>query len=83
MKNLSDYSEQELLEELTKRKKNKRPVPLFHPDWETLIEKCEENIKSVDDYGRKIKDADHCIFECAMEAIYGPDIWDWYNRNLK
>jgi hypothetical protein len=27
-----------------------------------------------------MKDGEHWIFEAAMEALYGPEIWKWINE---
>lgn len=69
---LKDFSDEELLAELDRRKK-----PKFNPKQ---ISECNftklysETIESIE-FGYDIKR----IWETAVETIYGPDIWEKLN----
>lgn len=56
------------------------PTKLSSPNLhklEKLIEEGLTNLETNDGYPGK--DFDHYVFEAAMEAFYGPDIWSWWN----
>jgi hypothetical protein len=55
------------------------PTPLPEPNMALLIESIRHEVEYVEEHGHHHKDGDHHIFEEAMEAVYGPDIWEWYN----
>jgi len=59
----------------------KKPIPLEEFDLQKVKEKCIEFIDFYDDDKEyhEGSDHDHYIFEATMEAIYGPDVWDWIN----
>lgn len=73
---LKDFSDEELLAELDRRKK-----PKFNPKQ---ISECNftklysETIESIE-FGYDSYDFDHQLWEIAVEAIYGPDIWEKLN----
>mgnify|MGYP001218571265 CR=1 FL=1 len=48
-------------------------------DFKPLIKICEEYIKCLKE-GEYFKDADHYIFETALECIFGENIWKWINN---
>ena len=58
------------------------PVPLAEPDFSKLAEYVKSGVNEVatkEGWGHK--DFSHYIFEHAMEAVYGPGIWKWWNEN--
>jgi len=56
------------------------PKQLENPDFKKLKESCLEYIQEIANSGYiKDDDLDHYIFEDALEAIYGKDIWDFIN----
>jgi hypothetical protein len=67
---LKDYSEEQLLEELNKRKKVKSDAPsLVAPelrDYSNLEETCKSYVEE----GGLNEDTQHYIFEEAMMALY-------------
>ncbi len=69
MKLLTDYSVQELEAELDRRQ---LPQPLSQPDTRELKALVIRHVA-----GERIKDCNHYIYEAAVEAIYGRDIWDF------
>lgn len=49
----------------------------------SLVELCKETLADVEEDGRCDDDADHYIFEAAMEFVFGSDIWSRYNAALR
>jgi len=84
MNDLRCYDTEQLEAELERRSKFKDsvPEPLLGRDrsWTDVYNLCVKNVQSVAEDGRELKDIDHYVFEAAMQAVYGPDIWKWYNR---
>jgi hypothetical protein len=79
---LSKYSDDELRKELERREKVRSvPAPKPKPDFTNLILEAEEGIRSIVKEGHPGKDFEHYIFETAMQCIFGPDVWDWWNEN--
>lgn len=87
MKNIEQYSETELKNELEKRKIEKakaqaeRPKVKDNPDLTDLIQVCQEYVegcinKDLDE------DQEHWIFEEAMKAVFGPKIFEFTNKHL-
>lgn len=81
---LTDFSEEELLEALNKvrERKNQRPKvrdkSLIISDLDRLIVYTERHI----DEKLKLEDRDdteHYIYENVMEIIYGTNFWNWWN----
>jgi len=59
------------------------PVEFTNPDFSKLedyVLDAHKNAHQAD--WREPKDFEHYVYECAMEAIYGPDYWDWLNRKM-
>jgi len=57
-----------------------KPTQLKEPDFEELKKQCQAYIDYVasDDY-HEDNDRDHYIFEEAMEAVFGKDVWKFIN----
>ena len=83
-KNISDFSENELKEELERREKEKKisqtPKPVANVDWSHLHNLLIEEVENRAD-GNHTKDFEHWVFETALEAVFGKSIWDWWNKN--
>jgi len=83
MSNLSKYTIDELEAELERRELlGDMPKLLANPDFSNLQRVCSEYLESiardeVDD------DHDHWIYEAAMEACFGRNIWGFINGVLK
>jgi len=75
---LNDISTEELEEEVEKRKRDAIPKPLSVIGLTALTRICNEYINGLAG-GYQIKDGEHYIFETAIEAVYGKDVWDWVN----
>jgi Holliday junction resolvase RusA-like endonuclease len=81
-KNIVDFSDEDLIHELERRKKarNAPPTPVPNPDFsnlvKTIVDCLEESIR--DQY--EVKDFEQYVYEEAMKAVYGPDFFEWRNK---
>lgn len=82
---LSRATIEELQVEIARRQKAaEKPKPLDKPDFSALVGWCEEYVKGLDgESGNDIDEQEHFIFEAAMVAVYGSDVWKWINARLK
>jgi len=82
--NLKKYTLQELLNEVKKRKtaeKSPKLIPNEKRDYSKL-ENCCENY--LDEVGNSwVDELEHYIFEEAVIALYGNDIFDYINSKLE
>jgi transcription initiation factor IIE alpha subunit len=53
------------------------PKPLPNPDFSKVISQCQEYIKDLEEDGTEDDDSCHYIFESAMTAVFGSDVWKW------
>lgn len=63
-----------------------RPKPLNSPDFNSLIELCEQYLDHKQDpENNHSKDPEHYIFEEAIKCVYGNNkdsgVWDFINLN--
>ncbi len=79
---IKDYSDKELENEL-KHRHIKRPELLKEPNLDDLVVVVESFVNDLDNTGSVKEDADHYVFEAAMEALYGPDIFEWWGARLE
>jgi hypothetical protein len=81
---VDNLSDQELRTELKRRQQeaqlNRIPKPLAEPDWTDLKKVCEEYIAALAKDYYPDEDFGHYIYEAALEAIYGPDVWGFINH---
>lgn len=57
------------------------PTPLPNPDFSKLIELAQQHAAEAPDATEEeIAGWDEVIYDAAMEAIYGPDFFDWLNE---
>ena len=84
---IKDFSPEELQDELNRRdekeKISNKPQLIENPDLTGLKNTIGEYIDSIFD-GTYHEDSDirHWIFEAAVTAIYGKDVFDWINKNI-
>lgn len=82
--NLSKVSIEKLQAEIDSRKTPKQPKPKPLPyeerNYATLNELCEEYVNQVDAIGCVEDGMNGYIFESAIEAVFGRDVWDWINK---
>jgi hypothetical protein len=60
-----------------------KPIQVDSPDFTDLIRSAQEYVEyiSSEDYHEDgLSDYENQIFESAMEAVFGPKIWDWINN---
>ena len=79
MKNLEQFSTDELEEELRRREEEEKPKQIAAPDLTKLRKICQEYIDSLARDKYVDGDLDHYIFEAAMETVFGKNVWDWIN----
>ncbi len=86
MTNLSEFTDMQLRLELEKREKaiKEPPKMIKNPDFTDIIVQAAAIVQLIVD-GHYHEDYDHpnYIYEAVMEAVYGEDIWTWYNNNVK
>jgi predicted membrane GTPase involved in stress response len=80
---LSDYSDEELQEELEKRQKLKDILqPLDNIDYSSVYASAVEYMAELSESGREPKDCQQHMYEDVMEAVYGKKVWDYINKIL-
>ena len=83
---LSHYSDDTLQKELNRRKENQdlndKPVANEEIPTEEIKTLCLKHIDEIEN-GEIDRGTEHYIYEAAMEAVFGKDVWQWVNRNLK
>lgn len=84
--NLNDFSDEQLQAELERRKNDEgelqKPVQLDVPDFAPLRKICLKYIDALA-VNETDDDLEYYIFECAMECIYGKDVWKWINAKIE
>lgn len=71
-----------MLEAELQRRKDaalQRPEPVPTPDWSVVHQAIVGAVLELDEEGFVDEDLDHAVFEAALEAVYGPDVWHWWN----
>ena len=71
-----------LEEELERRSKADPPKQVSDPDLTDLRKVCKHYIQSIAEQKGYDEDMEHYVFEAAVLAIYGPDIWEWINKRV-
>lgn len=56
------------------------PKPLAKPDFTELTRLIQEGVERSADEQYADADFDHEVYEAAIEAVYGPDFWNWWNQ---
>lgn len=52
-------------------------------DLSKVKEVCEEAMERLELSGDEPKDIENYVYEAIMEALYGPDVWEWINDKLE
>lgn len=82
VRDIRDFSIKELEAELKRQREMAVPRPIQGaPITEDLIVVCKNYIELVHKR-QPVHEAEHFIFEAAMEAVFGTDVWKWINSNL-
>jgi hypothetical protein len=83
MDNLGVYDTKQLEDELARRKREAeegaKPKPIESPDWTGVQATCESYVEALFRRGYVDSDDKQWIFEAAMEAVFGKDVWPWVN----
>jgi hypothetical protein len=66
--------------------KGTRPKPIAEPNFQSIIDLCEQYLDSKQDpKNYRMKDGEHYIFEEAIKCVYGNNkesgIWDFINSH--
>lgn len=81
---LEKYTSKQLAEELASRAKaGKIPEPIANPDFSALTTMVVDGVLAVVTNRPEAEDMEHWVWEAAMEAVYGKDVWTWYNKLAK
>ena len=87
MNELEAFDTERIEAELERRKREKelrdKPQQLPNPDWSTVQAWCQEYIDDLYQHGYVHSDSDHYIFEAAMAAVFGNDVWKWINARMR
>jgi len=81
MTNLSEITTKDLEEEL-KRRREEKPKMKEDIDFEPLKKECQDYIDNIQEYSGREMDVEHTIFEIALEAIFGNEVFDFVNLIL-
>ena len=59
-----------------------KPKQQGNPNFQELIDECQEYLDYLtsEEY-HEDNDREHFIFESAMEAVFGRDVWEYINAN--
>ena len=80
---LCHFTTEELKHELKRREEEAKPKPLKDIDFKPLINICEDFIKYLNSGETNGNGDEHYIYNCALECIYGKDVWVWIDGKLK
>lgn len=84
---LHNFSTEQLQAEIDQRLKAKinegKPKQLPDKNFDNLIAMCQDYIDQVADKGWVDDDLKHYIFEAAMGAVFGDEIWAFINSRLR
>lgn len=78
---LDSFSDKELKDELERRERTKPTAPpvLDNPNWKPLLDVCHDYLHELEVMGWADDDYKHYIYEAALDAIYGKDVWNFIN----
>ena len=79
---IRNFTSEELKSELERRETQPMPRPLEQMSFDKVIDRCKHAVEHLYHEGREATDVGRWVFEDAMEAVYGTDIWGWYNEQL-
>ncbi len=87
MYDIKDVSDEELRDEVERRKvaqeEERKPKQLAVIDDSTLRESCQEYIDSVGENEDRDCNLENFVFEAALEAVFGKQVWKWFNESLE
>ena len=79
---LEQFSTKQLLEELEKRNKPLPviPLPKKEMNWDNIIHEITQGMQHLNNHNCLPKDFENEVYQLALEAVYGMNIWHWYNE---
>ena len=84
MNELENISTKQLEIELEQRRKREKegtkPKQVENPNWMPLREICQEYINCLDSEEYCDDDFSHYIYETALRALFGKNVFDWVNK---
>ena len=84
---IENIPDEALQEELERRKREKeereKPKPVENPDWRVVYSLCTGYIEALAASGWPQKDSEEYVFEEAMMAVYGRDVFSWIREKLR
>lgn len=87
MSDLKAYDTEQLQLELERRARESeekaQPKPLENPDWSTVLTYCIGYTTDLATRGFADSDDKQYIFEAAMEAVFGENVWAWVNEKSR
>lgn len=75
---LARFTTEQLQAELEFRKT--QPKPMAEVDWTPVYSYVVDVNTRLMVEGEQERDFEHYLFERVLEAMYGPKVWDWYNK---
>ena len=82
MKNIGDFTTEELEAEIARRKSPKvtRPMVFVEPDFLAMCTYIDSLVANWAKYGEYDGDDSEYIFEEVMKTLYGPNFFEWFNK---
>ena len=65
------------------RADDERPKPVLNPHLTALVATIEGYLNELEGPDGVDDDTEHYIFEEAVKALYGPEIFQWINKHLQ
>lgn len=61
----------------------RKPKKVDNPDYNCLIQCIDEYMTAVETGQGDVDDLQHYIFETALEAVYGTEVFNWVNETME
>lgn len=59
------------------------PVPIENPDFSDLIDTCKSVMSGIEKNGYMEDDDRQYVYESAMGAVFGKDVWVYINKKVR
>ena len=84
MSNLRDATEDEIKDEMERRKLEAlipapQPIKPNECNWSPVFVVCLDYMRDLERQGWADDDYEHYIYESAIEAVFGKDVWKYIN----
>ena len=80
---LKSFTDEELQAEIERRKEEKalpKPKAVENPDFSMVVDYCKSYIDDLYNKGWVDDDMEYYVFEAAIQAVFGKDIFDWIKK---